>query len=50
MVESYLARRTLEPNVDREALVQLGALYLREADAAASAASAGTSPPLAHGG
>ena len=50
MVESYLARRTLEPNVDREALVQLGALYLREADAAASAASAGTSSPLAVGG
>ena len=50
MVESYLARRTLEPNVDREALVQLGALYLREADAAASAASAGTTAPLAQGG
>lgn len=46
MVESYLGRRTLEPNVDREALVQLGALYLREADAAASAASAGAPPAL----
>ena len=39
-VESYLGKRSLTPGVDREALVQLGAYYLEQADAAASVAAA----------
>jgi DNA repair protein SbcD/Mre11 len=43
-VESYLGKRSLEPDVDRPALIQLGMQYLQDADAAASVASAGAAP------
>ncbi|HEX5436264.1 MAG TPA: DNA repair exonuclease [Gemmatimonadaceae bacterium] len=39
LVRMYLGRRPLEGDVDRAALVELGAHYLREADAAAQAAA-----------
>jgi hypothetical protein len=45
-VEVYLGKRTLPPGVERGALVELGTLYLQEADAAASVASAGPPPTL----
>jgi exonuclease SbcD len=47
-VESYIGKRSLGPGVDRDALIQLGTLYLQEADAAATLASAGS--PLTMGG
>ena len=45
-VEHYLAKRPLEPGLDRAALVALGLGYLREADDASQAAGA---PPAADG-
>jgi len=45
-VESYIGKRSLAPGVDRDALIQLGAFYLQEADAAATVAAAGAPSPL----
>jgi DNA repair exonuclease SbcCD nuclease subunit len=39
MVQSYLSRRPLESDLNRDALVQLGLHYLREADAAEQASA-----------
>jgi DNA repair exonuclease SbcCD nuclease subunit len=39
MVQSYLGRRQIEGDLDRDALVQLGLHYLREADAAEHASA-----------
>ena len=44
-VESYLARRPIDADLDRAALVRLGLQYLHDADAAAEQAAA--APPSA---
>ncbi|HXY29225.1 MAG TPA: metallophosphoesterase [Gemmatimonadaceae bacterium] len=44
MVQGYLARRPLEHDLDRDALVQLGLTYLQEADATEQ--MAGTTPDV----